>query len=175
MTGDHYPVVGVSWDDAVAYGEWLSKKTGRKFRLPTEAEWEYACRAGEKTPFNTGENLTTDQANYDGNYPYNGNAKGEYRQKTVAVESFEPNKWGLYNMHGNVWEWCSDWFGGKYYDECKASGTVTNPAGPSTGSDRVLRGGGWGSNAGRCRSATRDWSSPGLRSDLVGFRLVFVP
>jgi formylglycine-generating enzyme required for sulfatase activity len=177
LTDDRFPVVGVSWDDAVAYHEWLSKKTGKKFRLPTEAEWEYACRAGKKTPFNTGANLTTDQANYDGNYPYNGNLKGKYRQKTVAVESFEPNKWGLYNMHGNVREWCGDWYSGDYYTECKAKGVVKDPEGPKleSGSSRVLRGGCWNYDAEYCRSAFRYSVTPGSRFSFIGFRLVFVP
>ncbi|MEI7695433.1 MAG: formylglycine-generating enzyme family protein [Chlorobium sp.] len=171
----NHPVVHVSWNDAVAYGDWMSKKSGKTYRLPTEAEREYACRAGTTTPFNTGNNLTTEQANYDGNYPYNNNPKGVYRQNTVPVNSFSPNAWGLYTMHGNVAEWCSDWFGGRYYDECKASGTVTNPAGPATGSNRVLRGGYWHSAAGYCRSAYRGNDTPGFRSSYVGFRLVFVP
>ena len=171
----NHPVVHVSWNDAVAYGEWMSKKSGKTYRLPTEAEREYACRVRTTTPFNTGNNLTTDQANYDGNYPYNGNPKGVYRQNTVPVNSFTPNAWGLYTMHGNVLEWCSDRFGGLYYDECKASGTVTNPAGPVTGSYRVIRGGGWSNNAGHCRSADRRRSTPGDRDSDVGFRLVFVP
>ncbi len=175
LTGDHYPVVGVSWDDAVAYGEWCSKKTGKTYRLPTEAEWEYACRAGTTTPFSTGENLTTEQANYNGNYPYNGNPKGEYREKTVAVESFEPNNWGLYNMHGNVWEWCNDWFVSDYYKECKSKGVVKDPKGPETGSPRVLRGGSWYCLAESCRSAYRRNRTPGSRDSDVGFRLVFVP
>ncbi|MFZ4526470.1 MAG: formylglycine-generating enzyme family protein [Chlorobium sp.] len=143
--------------------------------MPTEAEREYACRAGTTTPFNTGNNLTTDQANYNGNYPYNGNPKGVSRQNTVPVNSFSPNAWGLYTMHGNVLEWCSDWFGDRYYDDCKASGTVTNPAGPATVSFRVLRGGCWYCFAWYCRSAWRDYDSPGNRSPIVGFRLVFVP
>ncbi len=171
----NHPVIHVSWNDAVAYCEWMTKQTGKTYRLPTEAEREYACRAGTTTPFNTGNNLTTDQANYDGNYPYNGNPKGVYRQNTVPVNSFTPNAWGLYTMHGNVFEWCSDWFGGRYYDECKATGTVTNPAGPATGSNRVLRGGGWGSDARHCRSADRNFDTPVNRLSFVGFRLVFVP
>jgi len=176
----NHPVVHVSWNDAVAYCEWRSAKEGKTYRLPTEAEWEYACRAGSKTPtpFNTGGNLTTAQANYDGNYPYGKNSKGKYRGTTVAVNSFAPNAWGLYNMHGNVWEWCSDWYGEKYYEECKAQGVVENPQGAEGGkdsSDRVVRGGGWYDLAERCRSATRIWSTPGDRDISVGFRLVFVP
>jgi len=142
---------------------------GKTYRLPTEAEWEYACRAGTITPFSTGGNLTTEQANYDGNDPYNNNRKGQYREKTVAVDSFNPNAWGLYNMHGNVYEWCSDWYGG--YE----SGLAENPAGPTTGSSRVLRGGGWDSYARDCRSAYRNYDTPDYRSYDVGFRLVFVP
>ena len=172
---ENHPVVHVSWNDAVAYSKWFSTKTGKHFRLPTEAEREYACRAGSGTPFNTGENLTTDQANYNGNYPYNNNPKGVYRENTVPVNSFAPNAWGLYNMHGKVYEWCSDWYGGTYYDDCKANGTVSNPVGPATGSYRVLRGGRWFSFARYCRSANRSNDAPGGRSSLVGFRLVFVP
>ena len=174
-SAENHPVLSVSWNDAVAYCKWLSAKTGKHFHLPTEAEREYACRTGTITQFNTGENLTTDQANYDGNYPYNNNPKGVYRQNTVAVNSFAPNAFGLYNMHGNVWEWCSDWYGGTYYDECKANGTVVNPVGPATGSLRVIRGGSWSGSAGGCRSAYRDADSPDYRFNDVGFRLVFVP
>ncbi|MFZ4802594.1 MAG: SUMF1/EgtB/PvdO family nonheme iron enzyme, partial [Chlorobium sp.] len=172
---ENHPVVHVSWNDAVAYGDWLSKKSGKKFRLPTEAEWEYACRAGTTTPFSTGENLTTGQANYGGNYPYSNNQKGVYRENTVPVNSFAPNAWGLYNMHGNVSEWCSDWYGDKYYDECKEKGKVPNPSGPETGSNRVLRGGYWNCDARYCRSAYRNYVTPVNRSINVGFRLVFVP
>ncbi|MEI6758195.1 MAG: formylglycine-generating enzyme family protein [Chlorobium sp.] len=171
----NHPVLHVSWNDAVAYCGWLSKKSGKKFRLPTEAEWEYACRAGTTTPFNTGENLTTDQANYDGNYPYNNNTKGQFRENTVPVDSLVPNAWGLCNMHGNVYEWCSDWYGQNYYDECKAKGIVENPAGPETGSRRVLRGGSWYNFARRCRSAYRNRDTPAYRFNYSGFRLAFVP
>ena len=167
--GANLPVEQVSWDDCQAFIQALNRKTGQTYRLPTEAEWEYACRAGTTTPFNTGGNLTTEQANYDGNYPYNNNRKGQYRKQTVAVDSFEPNAWGLYNMHGNVWEWCSDWYG--EYE----SGCVETPVGSKSGSPRVIRGGGWGGPAGSCRSAYRRGSPPGNRNDGVGFRLVFVP
>jgi formylglycine-generating enzyme required for sulfatase activity len=171
---DH-PVLHVSWNDSIAFCKWLSAKTGKTFRLPTEAEWEFACRAGTTTPFNTGDNLTTEQANYDGNYPYNNNKKGIFRETTVPVGHFDPNSWGLYNMHGNVWEWCNDWYGEKYYDECKAKGTVENPEGPQNGSNRVVRGGSWINNALRCRTADRGDDSPGYRNNSIGFRLVFVP
>ena len=174
---DNHPVVYVSWNDAVEYCKWLSFKTGKKFRLPTEAELEYACRGGSTTitPFNTGYNLTTLQANYDGNYPYNNNQKGHYKENTVPVNSFAPNAWGLYNMHGNVWEWCRDWYDSNYYASCKSKGVVTNPENTATGSLRVIRGGGWSDDAGSCRSADRDRSAPDYRNDGVGFRLVFVP
>jgi len=169
------PAVDVSWDDAVAYCDWLSKRRGGLYRLPTEAEWEYACRAGTTTPFSTGENLTTDQANYNGDYPYRDYPKGEYRGKTVSVDSFEPNGYGLYNMHGNVWEWCGDGYYENYYEECRKQGVVENPQGPTKGSYRVLRGGCWDDSAQYCRSAYRYNSSPGYRTNNVGFRLVFVP
>ena len=165
---ENHPVLHVSWNDAVAYCKWLSAKTGKRFRLPTEAEREYACRAGSRTAFNTGTNLTIQQANFVDD-------QKQWRSGTVPVDSFAPNAWGLYNMHGNVWEWCSDWYGGTYYDECKAKGIVTNPAGPETGSLRVIRGGGWGDAAGSCRSADRGGLHPGNRGCSVGFRLVFVP
>ncbi|MGH8590661.1 MAG: SUMF1/EgtB/PvdO family nonheme iron enzyme [Gammaproteobacteria bacterium] len=102
------PVINVSWEDAQAYCAWLSGQTGRHYRLATEAEWEYACRGGTETPFDFGPRLTTDQANFDGNYTYNGSAKGKYRKQTVPVGSFPPNAFGLYDMHANVWECCQD-------------------------------------------------------------------
>jgi len=170
-----HPVIHVSWNDATAYCNWLSKKLNATLRLPTEAEWEYACRAGTTTPFNTGDNLTTEQANYNGNYPYHKNPKGKYLQRTKPVGSYPSNAWGLYDMHGNVWEWCQDWYGEKYYETCKKQGVIENPTGPETGSGRVLRGGGWGDGARRCRSADRGDGDPDGRADFIGFRPVFVP
>jgi formylglycine-generating enzyme required for sulfatase activity len=136
------------------------------YRLPTEAQWEYACRAGTVTPFNTGDNITTNQANYDGNYPYNNNPKGRFRERTTEVNTFVPNAWGLYDMHGNVWEWCWDWYA--YY----RSGSQTDPTGALDGIFRILRGGSWVTDANYVRSAFRygeyanEWSSD------IGFRLV---
>ncbi len=173
--GVNDPVVNVSWNDALAYCQALSKKRGKVYRLPTEAEWEYACRAGSRTPFNTGNNLTTGQANYDGNYPYNNNPKGVYCRKTVPVDSFAPNAWGLKNMHGNVWEWCRDWYDANYYAVCKAKGVVLDPENTVPGSYRVIRGGGWNYSAGTCRSAFRIDGTPVNRGNSVGFRPVFVP
>ncbi|NTW63339.1 MAG: formylglycine-generating enzyme family protein [Chlorobiaceae bacterium] len=169
--GKNLPVENVSWYDCQAFIQALNRKTGKTYRLPTEAEWEYACRAGTTTPFNTGGNLTTEQANYDGNnYPYHNNPKGQYLKKTVPVDRYAPNAWGLYNMHGNVWEWCSDWYGD--YE----SGRVENPTGPISGSHRVLRGGSWRTDARNCRSAYRaNDDPPDYRNLNVGFRLVFVP
>jgi formylglycine-generating enzyme required for sulfatase activity len=136
------------------------------YRLPTEAEWEYACRAGTTTPFNTGNNITTSNANYDGNYPYNNNAKGIYRKKTTPVGSFAPNPWGLYDMHGNMWEWCWDWYGSY------SSNSQTDPRGAVSGASRVERGGSWSNSAASVRSAFRDGGTPSNRRYGIGFRLV---
>ena len=170
--GNDLPVEEVSWNDAKEFIRKLNRKEGTdKYRLPTEAEWEYACRAGTTTPFSTGDCISTDQANYNGNYPGSGCSKGVYREKTVAVGSFAPNAWGIYDMHGNVWEWCDDWYG-----DYPAS-HATDPKGPSSGSVRVLRGGSWFIYASNIRSAYRYGDNPDFRSypgrwiSDIGFRI----
>ena len=147
--GDSVPVEQISWDDAVAFCKALSRKDRKSYRLPAEAEWEYACRAGTTAPFHFGATISTNQANYDGNSTYGNGKKGVYRRKTTPVGSFLPNAWGLYDMHGNIWEWCQDWCG----DYPK--GNLTDPKGPYKSEIRVFRGGGWCHNAGVCRSASR--------------------
>jgi formylglycine-generating enzyme required for sulfatase activity len=168
--GPSCPVEHVSWEDTQAFLSKLNQQesTG-KYRLPTEAEWEYACRAGTDGPFYFGRCLSTDQANYNGNHPLGDCPKGEFREKTTPVGNFECNKYGLYDMHGNVREWCQDWFGDY------PTSAVTDPTGPENGANRVLRGGGWIYVARGCRSAYRSRGRPGLRDRFTGFRLVFSP
>ena len=168
-TDKNQPVVHISWFDAYLFAKWAG------YRLPTEAEWEYACRAGTTTPFSSGENLTTDEANYNGNYPFRDFPKGKYLKKTTPVGTYPENPWGLHDMHGNVLEWCGDWYADDYYSSCHQKGAVKNPTGPKDGSDRVLRGGSWLNFAISCRSARRGRLDPAGRRNLVGFRLVFVP
>ena len=160
------PVERVSWNDAVAFCRALSRKTAKTVRLPTEAEWEYACRAGTATPFSTGQTISTDQANYSGYYVYGRGRTGAYRQKTVRVASFKPNAWGLYDMHGNVWEWCSDRQGP--YQKADTQG----PKGRRPDRGRVLRGGSWFVNPRHCRSAFRYYLRPDVRNHSIGFRVL---
>ena len=166
--GNNLPVEQVSWNDVTEFCRKLSQKENKTYRLPTEAQWEYACRAGTSTPFYFGETISTDQANYDGNYIYGNGRKGTYRQKTTTVGSFGPNAFGLYDMHGNIWEWCQDWYDKNYYNN--SSGV--DPEGPNTGSARVLRGGSWSYSPGDCRSAIRGRSTPVNRYVNNGFRVV---
>jgi formylglycine-generating enzyme required for sulfatase activity len=163
---DACPVERVSDSDVDAFLQRLNSESSRfRYRLPTEAEWEYACRAGTKTPFSTGENLTTAQANYNGNFPYAAFPRGVYRARTTPAETLAPNAWGLYDMEGNVWEWVSDWYG-PYPD-----GAATDPHGPASGSKRVIRGGSWYFDANSARCALRYTHRPQDRGFSLGFRL----
>lgn len=168
--GDNLPVETVSWYDAMKFCAELTKRLpqGLKASLPTESQWEYACRAGTTTPYSFGNVLNGDKANCDGNYPYGTRKKGRYLGKTSPLKSYAPNGWGLYDVHGNVWEWCLDYYG-EY-----PTGTVVDPKGPDSASDRVIRGGGWGIYAGDCRSAIRCRDSSCHRSSRLGFRFLLV-
>ena len=171
--GVRAPVEWVSWEDAMGFAKKLTEREraagrlpkGYVYSLPTEAQWEYAARAGTKTAFHSGNSFSSRQANFDGRYPYGGGSKGPSLNKTVMVGSYEPNGWGLFDMHGNVWEWCFDW-----YADYPTRRTV-DPMGPGTGRHRVNRGGRWGVLAEYCRSAYQYSSAPSSRNDSLGFRL----
>ncbi|MDX1654601.1 MAG: formylglycine-generating enzyme family protein [Candidatus Competibacteraceae bacterium] len=163
------PVINVSWNDAVAYAQWLSDQTGERYRLPSEAEWEYAARAGTRTPFWTGACIHTDQANYDGNYDYNdcGADTGVYRQQTVEAGSLPGNPWGLYEVAGNVWEWVQDCWHDDYQGAPQDGSAWEEPG----CARRVVRGGGWFNIPENLRSANRDRDAPDVASSNQGFRL----
>ncbi len=166
------PVDSVNWLDAMDFCQKLSQKTGHTYRLPSEAEWEYACRAGTTTPFAFGETITPEIVNYNGNYPYGNAAKGEYRQKTTIVGSFPANAFGLYDMHGNLYEWCLDEWNNNY-NNAPADGSARGDIN-SRDSDkhRLLRGGSWDNNARNCRSANRINITASGRNYNIGLRVV---
>lgn len=167
--GEDHPVVCVSWNDTQEYLKWLNKKApGKNFRLLSEAEWEYSARAGTRTPFQTGQMITVEQANFDGSYSYNGSANGVYREKTVKVGSFDANAFGLYELHGNVWEWVEDvWHDS--YTGAPTDGTVWKSGGDAA--RRVLRGGSWYNNPRNLRSADRSKGTLVDRNNILGFRI----
>ena len=177
-SGKDAPVEMVSWNDCQEFLKKLCVLEGvpaGTFRLPTEAEWEYACRAGTQTAFAYGDALSSRRANFDGTWPHGDAAKGPDLDKTVAVGSYKPNAWGMYDMHGNVEEWCLDW-----YEDDYPAGTVTGPVGPPVGrkgifSARVLRGGQWFSGPGSGRSASRGFSWPSNVNGIYGLRVAFAP
>ena len=162
------PVINVSWEDAKAYVEWLSEKTNKPYRLLTEAEWEYAARAGTTTPFHFGNTISTNQANYDGNYTYGSGKKGKYRERTIAVGLLPPNNFGLHDVHGNVWEWVEDcWH--PSYRRAPADGSAWIARGDC--SVRVLRGGSWSYKPPGLRSAFRgSFNADGRNVNDIGFR-----
>jgi sulfatase modifying factor 1 len=159
--------------DFIQVNEFLSRinagNTAMRFRLPTEAEWEYACRAGSDTPFSTGAELTTAQANIDDRYPGADTEGGAAYEKTLPVGSFPPNKWGLYDTHGNVWEWTNDWYG-PYMPRQE-----NDPRGPDSGTKKVVRGGSWHSVTDSARCAMRNARSPQEKTSSLGFRVVAEP
>ena len=161
------PVIDVSWEDAQAYVRWLSGETGEGYRLLSESEWEYVARAGTETPFHFGRTISTEQANYNGNFTYGSRRQGEYRERTVAVGGFSPNAFGLHDVHGNVWEWVEDCWNEDY------TGAPSNGSSWESGdcSRRVLRGGSWNYGPRLLRSAYRDRYPAGDRGYFVGFRI----
>jgi len=168
MDTTNFPVEEVGWNDCQKFIEKLNQfaPEGMKFSLPTEAQWEYACRAGTTTPYSLGTSLNGDKANCDGRYPYGTSKEGAYLGRACAVKSYAPNPWGLYDLHGNVYEWCADWYG------AYPSGSVVDPTGFTNASRRVVRGGGWHDYAKYCRSAYRDYCDPAHRHYFLGFRFL---
>ena len=171
MRTSNFPVDNVSWEDAQKFTKRLNSEflvPGYRYRLPTEAEWEYACRGGSETVFNFGDVLTGKSANCNGNSPYGSAKEGPYLRRTTKVGSYLPNVFSLHDMHGNVWEWCSDWYDEHYY----LTTPPRDPSGPSTGTFRVLRGGSWNDGAANCRSASRDYNGPSNPHSDRGFRVL---
>jgi formylglycine-generating enzyme required for sulfatase activity len=167
FSGARLPVDRASWDDAQSFCQRLAKRSGHPYRLPSEIEWEYACRANTATPFSCGETLTTDLANYVGEHIFANEPKGIYRHGTTPVDTFPPNAFGLSDMHGNLWEWCAD----AWHDDYTAApfnGTAWDDFKPKF---RVVRGGSWHETPNHCRSAVRLKFAPTERDDFVGFRV----
>jgi formylglycine-generating enzyme required for sulfatase activity len=170
---DDFPVETVSWDDAVDFCKKLSRREkgrGWTYRLPREAEWEYACRATTTAPFHFGKSLSSAQANFDGRFPYGGAKAGRNLERPGAVGSYDPNDFGLFDMHGNVSEWCQDW-----YDKDYKGGTGKEPRDPEARRLKVVRGGAWNSIAAVCRSASRHARAPAARESFIGFRVAAEP
>jgi formylglycine-generating enzyme required for sulfatase activity len=172
--GPNRPVEHVSWFDAVEFCRRLSQRTGKRYGLPSEAQWEYACRAGSPTPFHFGATLTPELANYDGNDSYGDGPKGTYREQTTDVASFLANAWGLHDLHGNVWEWCEDHWHASYDIAPGDDKPWLIPA-AIDGVPRLLRGGSWDCFPAGCRSAFRLCFPPNFRGFNIGFRVCCLP
>jgi formylglycine-generating enzyme required for sulfatase activity len=175
---DQRPVENVSWEDAMEFCSRLSQRTGRRYSLPSEAQWEYACRAGTNTPFHFGETITSELANYKASFTYANGPKGEDRKQTTPVGMFPANAWGLQDMHGNVWEWCLDHWHDSYEGApTDGSAWVDGEGlnGERSITKRLLRGGSWFYDPHFCRSACRISYDPGNRDDYVGFRVCCLP
>jgi formylglycine-generating enzyme required for sulfatase activity len=184
--GDDNPVENVEWRLANTFCERMSalaaeKSARRAYRLPTEAEWEYACRGGKSTAFHFGDSLSSKRANFNGNYPYGDVEKGQYLRKTAKVGSYPPNSFGLYDMHGNVAEWCADWYDPNYYQDSPEEDPLGPPFGVVdtgfTNFDKnnffvVVRGGSWVDDGRACRAAYRYRAMPNTQYRLIGFRVV---
>ena len=166
--GDHLPVERVSWKDAQTFCERLSKRIGRTYRLPSETQWEYACRAGTSTPFSFGETLTVEVANFNGEHTFREEARGFYRHVTTEGGMFPPNAFGLYDMHGNLWEWCAD----HWLDDYTSSPRDGSAYQSHASRDRVARGGSWHEPPGLCRSASRLRILESDADEFTGFRVV---
>jgi formylglycine-generating enzyme required for sulfatase activity len=170
--GDARPVENVSWPEAQAFCEKLSRRTKRAFHLPSEAQWEYACRAGTSTPFYTGPTLSASVANYCGEHTYRGEAPGPYRHVTTEAGAFPPNPFGLYDMAGNLWHWCADTWHPSYSGAPAGEMPWTRGGDPKA---RPVRGGSWHDTPDACRSAARARCDAGQGDDFVGFRVVWQP
>ena len=168
--GDDRPVEEISWDEAVEFCQRLSKKTGKQYRLPSEAEWEYACRAGTTTPFYCGETITDKLANYRASETYANGLKGKCREQTTPVGSFPPNAFGLYDMHGNIWEWCAD----TWHDNYEGVADDSSVWSSEESKQKVIRGGSWDDNPRYCRSGYRYFGTRNFRSFLFGLRVVCI-
>ena len=177
----NHPMENVEWKNAVAFCKRLTampreKAAGRKYRLPTEAEWELACRAGGQTVFHNGDSISSTLANFNGTYPYGNAKKGRYLRKTAKVGSYKPNAFGLYDMHGNVAEWCADFYDPEYYDNSPDENPLGPPVGVVStsfgGFYMVARGGSWVDDARACRTAYRYRAMPATQYKLIGFRVV---
>jgi eukaryotic-like serine/threonine-protein kinase len=170
--GLDYPIEHVSWDDAIEFCTKLSQLTSKAYTLPSESQWEYACRAGTDTAFYFGDTITPELVNYQGNYPYGGAPQGENRGQATPVGIFPPNALGLYDMHGNVWEWCLDSYHASYQGAPTDGSAWVDPSLPDRDLKRVMRGGAWDYVARGCRSAVRCSLAPGVRVNGCGLRVV---